>query len=106
MKTSKEFFERLRSDEAFTKEIAEKAQKRAEEGEKDYVALWKSLAAEYDYELKKEELEEMQKKASEELSDEELGKVAGGTTPILVFSGASIIIATSVVTVIKDLVDD
>lgn len=106
MKSSKEFFERLSSDEKFANEIAEKAQKKADEGEQDYIALWQSLAAEYDYELTKEELEESKSKASEELSNEELGKVAGGTTPILVFSGMSIIIGTSVATIIKDAVDD
>ncbi len=37
---------------------------------------------------------------------EELGKVAGGMTPVVVFSGASIIITTSIIATIKDALDD
>lgn len=39
MKTSKDFFDRIRNDEAFAKEVAEKAQKIAEEGQQDYIEL-------------------------------------------------------------------
>ena len=83
MKTAKDFLEKLQSDEAFAKEAGEKARAMIDAGEKDYKVLWGSIAAEYGYELTDEELDEWYKAASAELSDEELGKVAGGTTPLL-----------------------
>ena len=82
MKTSKEFFERLKADEEFTKELARKVKERIDAGEKDYKALWIPLAAEYGYELTAEELDELNDKAAAEISEEELGKIAGGTTPV------------------------
>ena len=91
MNTSKEFFERLQNDEAFAKEIGEKAKEKIDAGEKDYKALWIPLAAEYGYELTEEELDERFEAASAELSDEELGKVAGGTTPWVVFVSSAVL---------------
>lgn len=79
MKTSKEFFERLQTDEDFAKEVGEKLKAKVEAGENDYKAIWIPLAAEYGYELTGEELDEM--RAKSELSEEELGKVAGGSSP-------------------------
>lgn len=90
MKTSKEFFERLQSDEAFAQEIMEKTKGKSESDGQDYKAIWIPLAAEYGYELKGEELDEMYEKATAEMTDEELGKVAGGTTPFCVLTSALI----------------
>ena len=80
--TSKEFFERLQNDEEFAKEIGMKAKEKIDAGETDYKALWIPLGAEYGYELIAEELDGLNEKASESLSDEELGKVSAGCTPI------------------------
>ena len=83
MKSSKEFFERLKTDEAFAKEVGEKIQASVEAGEtNDYKEILISIAGEYGYELEEDELEELYDKATAEMSEEELGKVAGGTTPV------------------------
>ena len=81
MKTSKEFIERLQSDEAFAGEIAQ-AIKAGTEKDADYKSVLIAVAQEHGYKLSKEELDEMEARY-EELSDEELGKVAGGTSPVL-----------------------
>ena len=97
MKTSKEFFERLQTDSAFAKEVSEKLQAKADAGETDYKAVWISLAAEYGYELTEAELDEINEKATSELSDEELGKVAGGSTPICVLVSLGTVFSASTV---------
>ena len=97
MKTSKEFFERLQSDEAFAKEIREAAFAKAEAAEKDeeaYKEILISVAAENGYELTGEELEEIYQSRTEALTDEELGKVAGGTSPLCITVGT--VVATVV----------
>lgn len=97
MKPSKEFFERLQTDEEFAKEIAEKIHTRFNEGETDVKALWIPVAAEYGYELTGEELDEMHACATEEISDEELGKLSGGVTPLLAVT--SVIISEGIISV-------
>ena len=94
MKTSKEFFERLQSDEEFAKEVAEKAKEKVDAGETDYKAIWIPIAAEYDYEIKGEELDELYSKATVALSEEDLGKVAGGTSPLTLTIGIASTVAT------------
>ena len=80
MKSSKEFFDRLRSDEEFAKEAGTKAKEKIDAGEDDYKSIWMPIAAEYGYELNEEELEEMFNEMTKDMSDEELGKAAGGTS--------------------------
>ena len=109
MKTSKEFFERLLSDEEFSNEVREKVEGKARNGETDYKAIWIPVANEYGYELSGEELSEIYESATAEISDEELGKVAGGSSPLC--AGAvmtvSILAFTSYViaTVVKEAKD-
>ena len=100
MKTTKDFFERLQSDEEFAKEIGEKVKAKYDEGVTDYKELWIPLAAEYGYGLSGEELDEMYEKASGELSDEELGKVSGGATPIV---ACTIVSYISVLTLLESI---
>ena len=96
MKTTKEFIDRLKTDEAFAKEIAEKSAAQVQSGEtKDYKEILIPLGAEYGYELDEDELDDLYEKASGELSEEELGKVAGGTTPFFLYLGISIASAAS-----------
>ena len=83
MKPSKEFFEWLHDDEAFAKIIAEKAKEKIDGREKDYKAILIPLAAEYGYDVTGGELDKLAEKASDDISDEELGKIAGGTTPAI-----------------------
>ena len=98
MKTSKEFFEKLQSDEGFAQEIAEKVKAMAEAGEEDYKKVWIPVAAEYGYELTGEELDELYEKNIKELSDEELGKVSGGVS-IFVVASISLTIIWSMATI-------
>ena len=91
MNTSKEFFERLQNDEAFAKEVEEKVKEKMDAGEQDYKKFWIPLAQEFGYELTEEELDERYKAATAEISDEELGKVAGGTSPLLVMTAGALV---------------
>ena len=88
MKTSKEFFEKLKSDEKFAKEVAGKVQEKIDAGATDYKEAWIPIAEEYGYELTGEELDELYSQATVELSEEELGKVSGGWTPVVFITGA------------------
>ena len=90
MKTSKEFFERLSSDELFMQEVEDKIRARIDAGEQDYKKLWIPVAAEYGYELDEKELENRYQIMASEISEEELGKTAGGTTPALIFTSTLI----------------
>ena len=78
-----------------------KVKEKIDAGETDYKALWIPLGAEYGYELTAEELQELNEKAAESLSDEELGKVAAGCTPITGIIGFTCIIATIYYTIEK-----
>jgi len=78
MKSSKEFIERLQSDEEFAEEVSLAFKQKYEAGE-DYKAII-GIASDRGYELTEEEVDEMYDNASE-LSEEELQKVAGGTSP-------------------------
>ena len=80
MKTSKELFERLKTDEAFAKEFNEALVAKREAGAKSYYETFIPAAAERGYELSKEELDAVMNAQDSELSPEELGKVAGGTS--------------------------
>ncbi len=93
MKTSKEFFEKVKTDEAFAKELGGKINEKVKAGEKD-LAVITQVAAEYGYTVTEDELQELVEEKSAELSEEELGKVAGGTTPVCLFTGFLVITMT------------
>ena len=84
MKTAKELFERLKTDEAFAKEFTEAVTAKREAGAKSYFETYIPAAAERGYELSKEELDAVINSQDTELSAEDLGKVAGGTSCILI----------------------
>ena len=46
------------------------------------------IAEEYGYELTGEQLDDMNEQATASLSEEELGKVSGGWTPVIFITGA------------------
>ena len=77
MKTSKEFFEKLQTDEEFRKEISLSFKEKYQSGD-DYNAII-AIANEKGYELSQEEVDALYDQTAE-LSDEELEKVSGGTT--------------------------
>ena len=92
MKTSKEFIKRLKSDEAFAKEVNEKIQAKKDAGAKDYTEALLTVASELGYEITAEQVEALRAKQSEAISEEELGKAAGGTgctwTTYLILAGS------------------
>ena len=105
MKTSKEFFERLRSDEEFAKEVVVKAQEKIDAKKTDYKEVWIPIAEEYGYELTGEQLDELNEQATASLSEEELGKVSGGFTPLLCFTGAIIVTGTVTAVTVKETME-
>ena len=104
MKTSKEFFERLKTDEAFAKEVGEKIAAKREAGAANYYETIIPVAAELDYEVKEEELDAISEAQTSELSEEELGKVSGGGSCLVIVSIASVIgLSVSVMYSMKEL---
>ncbi len=79
MKTAKEFFERLKTDEAFAKEFMERIKEKREAGVKNYYDAIIPAAEKYGYSVSREEIDEAAQSNENELSEEDLGKVAGGT---------------------------
>ena len=80
MKTAKEFLEKLKNDEAFAKQVNEGIQAKKAAGAKDYTEALIPVAAELGYEITAEQVEAFSAKQSETISEEELGKAAGGTS--------------------------
>lgn len=78
MKTSKEFIERLNSDKAFNEELNEKLKAKRESGATSVYETLIPAASELGYTITEEEVDAMKAQAESELSEEELGKVAGG----------------------------
>ena len=79
MKTAKEFMDKLQSDEAFATQLREKV-KDAE----DKLSAICDFAKEQGYDINPDQLKEIIQAQSEDLSEEELGKLAGGTSPGLI----------------------
>ena len=79
MKTAKEYIERMQSDKEFAAQMSEKAKALLTAGEKDVFAAVSKAAKELGYELSPEQVREINKR-NEDISEEELGKLAGGTS--------------------------
>ena len=99
MKTSKEFFERLKTDEAFAKEVGEKIAAKREAGAANYYETIIPVAEELGYEVKKEELDAINEAQNSELSEEELGKVSGGGSCLVLVTIASVLGITATIMV-------
>ena len=104
MKTAKELFERLKTDEAFAKEFSEALTAKREAGAKSYYETIIPAAEERGYELSKEELDEILKAQDSELSAEELGKVAGGGSCVTLVIG-TIMLTIGTYTLYDELTD-
>jgi hypothetical protein len=104
MKTAKELFEILKTDEAFAKEFSEALTAKREAGAKSYYETIIPAAEERGYELSKEELDEILKAQDSELSAEELGKVAGGGSCVTLVIG-TIMITIGTYTLYDELTD-
>ena len=85
MKTAKEYIERMQSDKDFAAQIAEKIKAAKDAGAEDLFAAASAAAKELGYEVSPEQVKEISAQ-SEDVSEEELGKVAGGSvcTPFLI----------------------
>ena len=90
MKTAKEFMQKLTSDEAFAKQVNDAIQAKKDAGAKDYTEALLPVAAELGYEVTVEQVEALRAKWSEVISEEELGKVAGGTSCTTLISPISV----------------
>ena len=105
MQTTSEFFERLRTDKAFYDEFGAKLTERLQANDKPYLEVFAGLGAEYGYDIKDDELKELEA-AGEDLSEEELGKVSGGLTPFATLSAlVSLVSIWSAATVVSHIVE-
>ncbi len=86
MKTSQEFFERVKKDNAFAEAVNDEIKKKVSDdksSDADFVySTISQIAQEQGYDVKAEEIAEVRNEALSELSEDELAKVAGGTLPI------------------------
>ena len=80
MKTAKELFERLKTDAAFAKEFTEELNAKREAGAHNYYETIIPSAEKYGYSVSRKDVDEYIDSQDTELSAEELGKVAGGTS--------------------------
>ena len=80
MKTAKELFTRIQSDDAFAKEFGDKLRERKQAGSTSQYDTLIPVAAEYGYEVTESQIDAISNGIEDELSEEELGKVAGGTS--------------------------
>ena len=109
MKTANELFERLKTDEAFAKDFTEALKARREAGAKSYYETVIPSAEKFGYSISKEELDEYIALQDTELSEEELGKVAGGTSCGIIGVTVLVTLATGgtiAATIQKALSDD
>ncbi len=104
MKSSNDFFQRLKTDEAFAKDVADAIQKRREEGATNYYETFIPVAEERGYEITKEELDALYEAQTAEMSEEELGKVAGGASCFVVVTFITVIsVSASVIVSLNEL---
>ena len=90
MKSSKELFEKLSSDKDFYDEFNAALIAKREAGAETYYETLIPTAHDYGYEVTKEEVDAILEKYSDELSEEELGKVSGGTSCVTGFLAISV----------------
>ena len=90
MKTAEELFNRLKTDEAFASEFAGALTAKREAGAANYYETMIPAANEAGYELTKEDIDAVLDANKGELTEEELGKVAGGTSCLTAAIGMSV----------------
>ena len=78
MKTAKEFIEKMQSDRDFAARMGEKVNAAKEAGASDLFAVVSDAAKDLGYEISPEQVKELSAR-SEDISQEELVKVAGGS---------------------------
>ena len=85
VKTAKELIEKLQSDEDFAGEYAQAVKAKQEAGISNVYDAVIPVAAEFGYEVTRKDIDEIQASLDEELTAEELGKVAGGSELFTIF---------------------
>ena len=110
MKTAKEFFENLATDEAFARDVEEAIDAKRKAGASNYYDTIIPVAAERGYEISKEELDAINNDQMAELSEDELGKVAGGTScltalTVTLFCSSCVGVTFSIVEIEKAIED-
>ena len=102
MKTAKELMERLQSDKEFSQEFSDRLAAKRSAGANDKYEAVIPTAAEFGYEISKEQIDNIDAVAAEEMSEEELGRVAGGTSCWSFFAiSAAVLIPITVVNTIE-----
>lgn len=96
MSKAKEFFEKLSADEAFAQEVDAELKAAREAGASSYKETIIPVAAKHGYEISEDELEAMIEAQEGALSEEDLGKVAGGTSCIHYVMSAIVVTLVSV----------
>ena len=89
MANTKELFERLVNDQEFATRFAEEVKAQRESGAASAYEAIAPVASTYGYEVTEEELSMIDSGTDEVISDEELGKVAGGTSCLTVLAFVS-----------------
>lgn len=88
------FLERLQNDPGFAAEVNDAVRAKIGDGQPDIESVRAAIAEaanDMGYEMTKQQADDLELIHSGELSEEELGKVAGGCTPLL---GIGFILAT------------
>ena len=108
MKPAKEFIERLKNDKEFAEDVKAALEAKRAAGASNYYETVIPVAAERGYEIKEEQLDALYDLESDVLTEEELGKVAGGSICGLLFTALmSIASVTAAVTIeLTDKVSD
>lgn len=105
MKTTKEFIERLGNDKDFLNKIVAKVNENPDSEHGDYKKIIIPIALEEGYDLKEDELDSLYEAQAAEMSEEELGKVAGGTTPLFVLVSSILSIGSVALTVTPHILE-
>lgn len=100
MKTSEEFFERLKNDKDFADRIREAIFAKKREGATNGFEVLISVAAVEGYELTKEEIDGLADSQGEDISEEELGKIAGGWPCVM---ASALVLVTALISVSKSV---
>ena len=80
MANEKEFLKKMMDDKAFDAQVRDAVKAKKDAGAKDYNEAIVSVAKELGYEVTAEELRAVRDEMSEDISEAELGMVAGGKT--------------------------
>ena len=107
MKTSQEFFDRIGSDREFAETVAKALQAKREAGAGNFYETYIPVAEENGYSLTREDLDDPLRASAGELSEEELGKIAGGTscygfTVVTIVTVVSMTVTGSILATLSD----